>query len=154
MLNPAYILLAIVIIALTIIGLLKKTKLCNLVYYSNRQTQMSITNQTLQELDQTATELQHLGSTINRLSTGIDRIHKDIDTIYCNVAAQQPSLDLLNKYTSENLQTIVNAVHQLVHIAQNIQDNIQTFVQKNTKFQEMPQANILLGTEPSRRNSR
>ena len=68
--------------------------------------------------------------------------------------AQQSSLDFLNKHTLENLQTIVDAVHQLVYIAQNTQDNTHTLVQKTTKFQETTATNIYLITELSRRNSR
>ena len=77
-----------------------------------------------------------------------------MDTIYHNVLAQQSSLDFLNKHTLENLQTIVDAVHQLVYIAQNTQDNTQTLVQKTTKFQETTATNIHLITELLRRNSR
>ena len=46
--------------------------------------------------------------------------------------AQQASLDYLNMCTAKNLQTIVDAIHQLVYIAQNTQDNTQTLVQKTT----------------------
>ena len=146
--------MAIVVIAITIIRLLKKTRLCNFIYCSNGQTQTNILSQTIQEIDRTATELQQLNSTISKQATTTDRIQKDVDTIYCNVTAQQAPLDLLNKYTLENLQTIVDTVHQLVYIAQNPQDNTQTLVQKTTKFQETTLTNIHLITELLRRNSR
>ena len=153
MLNLLSISSAIVVIAIIFIGLLKKTRLHNFIYYSDGQTQMNISNQTLQEINWTATELQQLNSTISKQATATDKIQKDVDTIYCYVASQQASLDFLNKHTSENLQAIVDAGHQLVHIALNTQDNTQTLVQKTTKFHETTITNIHLITELLRRNS-
>ena len=154
MFNLTHIPLAIIVIAITILRLLKKTRLCHLVYHSDGQTQTKISYENLQEIECTAASLQHLETTINKLSTTTDRIHKEIDTIHHNIAVQQVSLELLNKLTSDNLQTTVDAVHQLIHITQNTQNNTQTTVQKITKFQEIIQTNILLTTELSRRNSR
>ena len=153
MLNLICILLAIVIIAITIIGIFKRTRLSNLIYCSNGQTQTNISTQTIEELNKAGIELQQLNSAISKQATTTDKIQKDIDTIYHNVATQQASLDFLNKYMLENLQTIVDVVHQLVYIAQNTQDNTQTLVQKTTKFQETI-TNIHLIAVLSRRNSR
>ena len=110
--------LAIVIIAITITVILRRTRLVNLIYSSDGQTQTNISTQTIEELNKTALELQRLNTAINKQATTMDKLLKDINTIYYNVTAQQASLDFLNKYTADNLQTIVDAVQQLVHIAQ------------------------------------
>ena len=71
-----------------------------------------------------------------------------------NITAQQATLEFLNRNTTENLQTIVDVVHQLVHIAQNTQDNTQTTAQKTTKFKETVQTNSLMTLEIVKRNAR
>ena len=71
-----------------------------------------------------------------------------------NSTAQQATLEFFNRHTMENLQTVVDAVHQLVHIAQNTLDNTQTTAQKTTKFQETVQTNSLITLEFVKRNAR
>ena len=74
--------------------------------------------------------------------------------IHRSVLAQQASLDFLNKHTSDSLQTIVDAVHQLVHIVQNTHDSTQTLVQNIMKFQENTSNRILLSSELPERNAK
>ena len=117
------------------------------MFHSDRQTQTNISSSNLQELDCTTVELCKLSNTI-------DKIQKDTEVLQHNIAAQQASWEFLNRHIAENLQTIVDAVHQLVHIAQNTQDNTQTTTQKTSKFQETTQANSLMALEITRRNAR
>ena len=80
-------------------------------------------------------ELQQL-NLINAEQTAItEKLQKNIVVIHHSILAQHGSLDFLNKHTSDSLQTIVDAVHQLVHIIQNTHDSTETLVQKITKFQ-------------------
>ena len=72
--------------------------------------------------------------------------------VHCNVLAQQASLEFLNKHTSDSLQTIVDVVHQSVHIVQNTHDSTQTLVHNITKFHENTSNRILLSSELVRRN--
>ena len=120
---------AIFIIAITIIRLWKKVQIYHLVFHSDGQTQTNFSSSNLQELDRTTVELC-------KLSNAIDKIQKDTEVLQHNIAAQQASLEFLNRHTAENLQTIVDAVHQLVHIAQKTQDNTQTPIQKTSKFRD------------------
>ena len=91
---------------ITIIAIFRRTRLANLIYYSDGQTQTNISTQTIEEFNKTALELQRLNTTINKQAITTDKLLKDIDTIYHNVTAQQVSLDFLNKYTVDNLQTV------------------------------------------------
>ena len=84
----------------------------------------------------------------------INKIQKDIILLKHNIAAQQLTLEFLNRHTTKNLQTIEDAVHQLVHIPQNTQDNTQTTTLKTTKFQETAQTNGLMTLEFIKRNDR
>ena len=93
------ILLAILVIATTIIGLQKKTKLCYIMYNSDGQTQTKISTETLAEIDCSATKLQQLEKTINKLSTSTNNIHKDINAIHHNMAANK-----LHWTSSTNIQ--------------------------------------------------
>ena len=154
MLNLLGILSTIIIIAITIIGILKKARLHKYIYNSDGQTQTDITNLTIQEINKTAVELQQLNLTMTKQTAITDKLYKDIDVIHCSVLAWQASLDFLNKHTSDSLQTIVDVVHQLVHIIQNTHDSTQTLVQKITKFQENTSNKILLSTEFARRNAK
>ena len=118
-----------------------------LIFYSNGQTQTNITTSNLQELDTTTFELC-------KLSDSVTKIQKDVILLQHSIAAQQSTLEFLNRHTAENLQTIVEAVQQLVHIIHNTQDNTQTIVQRTTKFQNTAQANSLMTLELIKRNSR
>ena len=100
------------------------------MFYSNGQTQTNITTSNLQELDATTFELC-------KLSDSVTKIQKDVILIQHSIAAQQSTLEFLNQHSAENLQTIVEAVQQLVHIVHNTQDNTQTIVKRpqNSKIQ-------------------
>ena len=145
---------AIVIIAITVIGAFKKTRLHKYIYNSDGQTQTDITNSTIQEIDKTSVKLQQLNLIITKQTTITEKLHKNIDVIHHSMLAQQASLDFLNKHTSDSLQTIVDAVHQLVHIVQNTHDCTQTLVQKIMKFQENTSNKILISSELARRNAK
>ena len=102
---------AIVIIAITDIGALKKTRLCKYIYNSDGQTQTDITSWTIQDIDKISIELQQLNLSTTKQTSTTEKLQKNIDAIHCSVLAQQASLDFLNKHTSDNLQTIVHVVH-------------------------------------------
>ena len=138
MLDLTYIHLAIFIIAITIIALWKKVQIYHLIFHSDGQTQTNIMSSNIQELDGTTLELCNLLNLV-------DKIQKDIRLLQHNIITQQ---------ATENLQTIVDAVHQLVHIEQNTQDNTKTTAQKTTKFQETAQTNSLMTLEFIKRNAR
>ena len=145
---------AIVIIAITIIFVLKKTRFHKYIYNSDGQTQTDITNATFQEIDKTSVKLQQINLISTKQTTIIGNLQKNIDMVHHNVLAQQASLYFLNKHTSDSLQTIVDAVHQLVHIVQNIHDSTQTLVHNTMKFQEHTSNRILLSSELVRRDAK
>ena len=89
MLNLICISLAIIIIAITIIVIFRRTRLANLIYCSDGQTQTNISTQTIEELNKTALELQSLNTAINKQATTTNKLLKNIETIYHNVPAQQ-----------------------------------------------------------------
>ena len=125
----------------------KKLQIYQLIFYSDGQTQTNITTSNLQELNVITFELC-------KLSDSVAKIQKDVILIQHSIAAQQSILEFLKRHTAKNLQTIVEAVQQFVHIVHNTQDNTQTIVQKTTKFQDTAQANGLMTLELVRRNSR
>ena len=145
---------AIAIIVTTVIFVLKKTRFHKYICNSDGQTQTDITNSKIQEIDKTSIKLQQLNLITTKQTTIIENLQKNIDVIHHSVLAQQASLDVLNKHTSDSLQTIVDVVHQLVHIVQNTHDSTQTLVQNITEFQENTSNKILLSSELARRNTK
>ena len=150
MFNLLCLLSAIAIIVTTVIFVLKKTRFHKYICNSDGQTQTDITNSTIQEINKTSIKLQQLNLITTKQITIIENLQKNIAVVHHNVLAQQASLDFLNKHTSNSLQTIVDVVHQLVHIVQNTHDSTQTLVQNITKFQE----NISNSSELVRRNAK
>ena len=87
-------------------------------------------------------------------TTIVENLQKNVDVVHRNVLAQQASPEFLNKHTSDSLQTIVDLVHQLVHIIQNTHDSTQTLIHNIMKFQENTSNRILLSSELARRNAK
>ena len=122
-------------------------------FYSDGQMQTKLTNDILEERNTNISALQDIDTSIHKLSKVTDDLYKEILMLHRNLAAQQTSLEILNRLTAENLQIIVDTVQQIVHISQNTQDNTQLTAEKLSKLHQFAEAHLLLQTDINRRNT-
>ena len=123
------------------------------VYFSDGQTQTDLTGDIIDERQQFTETFHDIDAKIDELSDYTGNLLKAIALICKNQSIQHTSLDILNRSKAENLQKIVDAVQQIVHIAQNIQDNTQLNIDKLKKFSEFMQTPTLLAVEINKRNA-